>query len=74
MISIWKIIRNLLAIVGAVCILGSVSTSDYYVIELGQVEPAYIKSQLIVGFLMVLPLLIHVFYLLYKEGKQDDVE
>ena len=74
MISIWKILRNLLAIVGAICIIGAVSTSDYYVIELGQVEPAYIKSQLIVGFLMVLPLLIHVFYLLYKEGKQDDVE
>lgn len=74
MISLWKIIRNLLAVVGAGCIVGGVSTSDYYVIELGQMEPAYVKSQLIFGVLMVLPLIVHVIYDLYKEGKRDDVD
>ena len=72
MISLWKIIRNLLAVVGAGCIIGGVSTSDYYVIELGTVEPAYVKSQIIFGCMMVLPLLVHVIYDLYKEGKHDD--
>lgn len=74
MISLWKIIRNLLAVVGAGCIVGAISTSDYYIIELGQMEPAYVKSQLIFGVLMVLPLLVHVIYDLYKEGKRDDVD
>lgn len=71
MISIWKIIRNLLAIIGALAIYGAVSTSDYYIIELGTVEPAYVKTQLIVGVILVLPMLLHVFYELYKEGKND---
>ena len=71
MISVWKIIRNLLAIIGAITIYGTIGTSDYYVIELGSVAPAYVKTQIIVGVLMILPMVLHVFYELYKEGKND---
>lgn len=74
MISMWKIIRNLLAICGAVSIFGAVSTSDFYVIELGRTEPSYIGTQLIVGCILVIPFVLHVLYDIYKEGTEDDVQ
>lgn len=74
MISMWKIVRNLLAICGAVSIYGAISTSDYYVIELGQVEPAYIKTQIIVGTVLLIPFVLHVLYEMYKEGRRDNVD
>lgn len=73
MISLWKIIRNLLAIAGAVSIYGAISTSDYYVIELGQVEPAYIQTQIVIGVVLLIPFVLHVVYDFYKEGKRDDI-
>lgn len=73
MISLWKIIRNLLAITGAVSIIGAISTSDYYVIELGQVEPAYIKTQIIIGAALLIPFVFHVLYDIYKEGRNGNV-
>ena len=74
MISLWKIIRTMSAIIGAVHLIFAVQTSDYYVMELGLAEPAYVKTHIIVGLLMLLPLLIHVLYDLYKEGKKNDVD
>ena len=67
----WKIIRNLLAIAGTVTILGAVSTSDYYVMELGQAEPVMVWKSLIIGALMILPAAIDIFYDIYKEGKTN---
>lgn len=68
----WKIIRNLLAIAGAVTILGGASTSDYYVMELGQAEPAMVWQSMIIGALMLLPAVIEIFYNIYKEGKTNE--
>jgi hypothetical protein len=68
----WKIIRNLLAIAGAVTILGAVSTSDYYVMELGQAEPTMVWQSMIIGVLMFLPAAIEIFYNIYKEGKTNE--
>ena len=74
MMSMWKIIRNLSAILGAVFLMGAVGTSDYYTIELGQTEPSSVYRNLIIGFILVLPLLVNTIYDMYKEGKEDDVD
>lgn len=72
MISSWKIIRNLLAIAGAIMIFSAISTSDYYVVELGQAEPTSVWKNLIIGVVMTLPVVLSAVCELYKEGKQDD--
>lgn len=69
--SLWKIARNLSAIAGAIMIFGAISTSDYYVIELGQAQPAFVSRNLIVGALLVLPLVLNIIYNAYKEGKRN---
>ena len=72
MISSWKIIRNLLAIAGAIMIFSAISTSDYYVVELGQAEPTSVWKNLIIGVMMMLPVVLSAVCELYKEGKQND--
>lgn len=70
MISLWKIFRNLSAIAGLILLYCTVSTSDYYVMELGQAEPSYIKTHLILGVLLLVPLILHVLWDMYKEGQE----
>ena len=74
MISLWKIIRNLLAILGALYLLGAVGASDYHVIELGQAEPSFVGRNLVIGIVLMLPLLASVLYEMYKEGRDDHVD
>ena len=50
----------------------SVSTSDYYVLELGCTEPAYVGTYMLVGVLMFAPALIHSIYELWLEGKGEE--
>lgn len=71
MLSLWKIIRNLLGISGLCLMFLSVSTSDYYVLELGCAEPAYVWRCMVAGALMILPLLGHSLYQLWLEGKEE---
>jgi uncharacterized membrane protein len=71
MLSIWKIIRSLLAISGFALMFLSVSTSDYYVLELGCAEPAYVGTYMLAGVLMLVTTVIHVLYELYLEGKRE---
>ena len=70
--SAWLIIRNLLAIVGAIIICGAVGTSDYYVIELIQPVPMYVYKYMVIGAIMMLPLALNIIYNAYKESKQND--
>ncbi len=56
---LWKIIRNTLGVVGFCTVLGAVGKSDYYLIELGQLEPAYVMPMIYIGLLMMIPALIH---------------
>ena len=49
-------------VLGFILFFMGMSTSDFYVIELGQSEPAGVWGMIIIGFLMVIPKLI----LLYK--------
>ena len=65
----WKMIRNLLAVAGGVTILGAASTSDYYVMELGQAEPVMVWQSIIIGVLMLLPAVIDI---IKKEGKTNE--
>lgn len=71
MLSLWKILRNLLAISGLGLMFLSVNTSDYYVLELGCAEPAYVGRCMVAGVLMVLPLLGHSIYQMWLEGKDE---
>lgn len=74
MMSLWKIVRNALAVMGFSVILLAASTSDYHVIELGQADPSYIKYWLIAGCLMLIPTIVHLIYTDLKErveGKEE---
>ena len=71
MISLWKIIRNLSAIAGLIMLMGAIGTSDYYVIELEQMAPSYCNRNIIIGIALMLPMIIHVFYEMYKEDKES---
>lgn len=60
MISLWRVIRNLSGILGAILAFGAVGNMDYHLIELGQAEPASAWVALGVGIAMMIPSLIHV--------------
>ena len=74
MMSLWKIIRNLSAVAGFILMIGSISTSDYYVIELEQVAPSYINTNIGIGVALMIPMVIHVFVDMYKEGRKNNVQ
>lgn len=59
---IWKIIRALMGVCGGIMVYCGVSTSDYYVIELGMKEPAYVWWQICIGLMLMLPTLIFAIY------------
>lgn len=69
MLSLWKILRNLLAISGLGLMFLSVNTSDYYVLELGCAEPAYVGRCMVAGVLMVIPYLASSIYRAWLESK-----
>ena len=73
MMSLWKVVRNALAVLGFLCIFLAVSTSDYYVIELGQADPSYIWYWFIAGCVLMLPAVGHLVYTDLKErtGGED---
>ena len=56
---LWRVMRNLSGILGAILALGAVGNMDYYTIELGKSEPASTWVVLIVGMVMLLPSFVH---------------
>ena len=58
--SLWKIARNVMAVIGCFLAFCAVSTADYYVIELGQHEPEHVPAMLIIGLLMMIPAIIRL--------------
>lgn len=68
--SAWRIIRNLMAVAGGILMFGGVGTSDYYLIEMGQAEPAYVWPYIFVGAAMMCPALFSMLYAMYKEREQ----
>lgn len=67
MIYLWKIVRTIMAIFGALLVFGAVGTSDYYLLELGQPEPSSVWVNITIGMLMALPFFIHVIQQYIKE-------
>ena len=56
--KIAKYIRSTLSVIGAVLIYCGVSTSDYYVLELGQTEPARCGWMIAIGLLLFIPAIV----------------
>lgn len=54
-------ITNALAAIGIILAFLAVSTSDYYVIELGQKEPQYVWTVAIVGVVLMIPAVVRMF-------------
>lgn len=62
-----KIATNALCAIGFVLAFLAISTSDYYVIELGQPEPQYVMRLLFVGIAMMLPTVLRFLGVAIKE-------
>ena len=62
--------RVIMAIAGCFLTYAGVSTSDYYVVELGQPDPYYIWVITAIGIVLVLPALVHFI----RSRGQDDSE
>lgn len=69
--SAWRIIRGLLAVAGGILMFGGVGTSDYYLIEMGEAEPAYVWTYIFVGAAMMFPAIFSMFYSMYKESREE---
>lgn len=64
---LWKILRNTMAVVGVIMIMGAIGTSDFYIIELGQPEPSNVWSTVLIGALLAVPECMHLIYNEIKE-------
>lgn len=57
---IWAGVRGCLAVIGLLCWIAGASTSDYYVVELGQTEPSNVHRLLVVGAVLMIPMFVHI--------------
>jgi hypothetical protein len=62
-------VANILIVVGFILCFMGMSTSDFYVIELGQTEPASVWVMVGIGVVMLIPKLI---LLLFKGDSYED--
>lgn len=65
----WKIATVLMAVLGVILIYAAISTSDYYIIELGQAEPARVWAFLWIGAALLAPAVIGAIISAFKGGK-----
>lgn len=73
MTSLWRIVRTLMAVIGIVLIFGAVGRSDYYLLELGQPEPANVWTTIHIGLILMVP----TFVCMVREGlkgKTNDLD
>ena len=57
---IWAGVRTCLALIGIMCWIAGASTSDYYVMEVGQSEPDTVHRLFIVGAVLMIPMVVHI--------------
>ena len=55
----WRALRGLMAFAGGFLIFAGASTSDYFILELGQSEPGYVWSVMAIGVALTIPSLVH---------------
>lgn len=68
--SLWKIVRNTMAIIGGILLFCAASTSDYYTMELGVSEPDSVWKTIIVALVLMIPMWVELTYKVIKE--KDD--
>ena len=68
--SLWRIVRAVMAVIGGLLMFGAVGTSDYYTLELRQPEPSSVWTTMLIGFLMMLPMFVH----LINEYRKEHME
>lgn len=66
-----RYITNALLVIGVILAFLAVSTSDYYVIELGQNEPQYVWTLAIVGVVLMIPGFVRMIFSDPKEWEYD---
>lgn len=58
----FELISKVMAFIGVCLMLGAVSTSDYYLVELVQDFPDYIWKMMLTGFVLILPATIRAIF------------
>lgn len=56
----WRLLRNMAAVVGAMMVLGAAGTDEFYANELRTMSPENLDFELAIGLLLLIPLLIHI--------------
>lgn len=62
-------LRNICLIASLVLMTSAMSTSDYYVLELHQSEPAHVWYMLGIGIVLALPTAFHIMLEARKRGR-----
>ena len=60
MVFLWKCFANLSALAGVVCWYCAASTSDFWILEMGQDPPANVGTLLIWGAVLIAPKLLEI--------------
>lgn len=60
LIKHWHVIRNTMAALSLVCCILSAGTSDYYIMELREPEPASVSWLLIAAAVLMLPTIVYL--------------
>lgn len=63
-----KKIHKATAFIGLVCLMLASSTSDFYLLEVGTVEPEIVGKLLIAGAIMIIPSVVYITLKLLKEN------
>lgn len=57
---LWKVVSDLGALAGVICWYCAVSTSDFWVLEMGQTPPDDLNKWLILGAVLVAPKMLEI--------------
>ena len=68
----WNCVRRIATALSFLLLFGAISTSDYYVIELGQTEPAYVGGMFCVALLLMIPQIIHIITFIFRRYNNEN--
>ncbi len=67
----WKIAKVLMAVLGFVLMYAAISTSDYYIIEMGQMEPPHVWAFIWLGLALMVPAVVSIVISAFKGWKEN---